>query len=605
MKINPPMNSNSIQANADALPFANLAKHSCSTQQNEKGDAAQGLRSFFDRSTPKTGHLPVIAALITTLSLLPVAGAEPNPASNLPLRPSDHRVHSAAVTEHGAIGDAKTLNTRTIQAAIDAVAASGGGFVHFPPGNYLCGAVSLKSRVTLSLEAGAILLGSTNEADYKSVAKSALITGDDLDDVAIIGRGTIDGQGAAFPRQGFRPMNIQIANSRNVLIEGIKLRNAASWVQKYARCEDLVIRGIQVESLSNANNDGLDIDSCRNVRVTDSRIWSGDDAFVFKSTYDRPCENVVIANCIASSHCNAFKLGTESYGGFKNISIANCVVIPMGVEMKWHGSTEGNCGICLTSVDGGTIENVAISNISIRGTLSPVFIRLGNKGRTFRPENTKQEIGHIRKVSINNVTAVSAGRAGCEITGLPEHMIEDVSLNNIHITYQGGGRGPNWGMNKMPVKENPEAYPDILWTHAWVPSYGLFTRHVRGLTLNNFTVKTETKDPRSAMIFQDIEELRLDGVSAQAAPGSDATFWFDRVRGALVRGCVAMPNTSVFARLDGACADFAFLANDLRKAAKPFEFVGGAAAGMVQESGNLQSGTPSLRQPKNQSLDSP
>ena len=110
MKINPPMNSNSIQANADALPFANLAKHSCSTQQNEKGDAAQGLRSFFDRSTPKTGHLPVIAALITTLSLLPVAGAEPNPASNLPLRPSDHKVPSAAATEHGAIGDAKTLN---------------------------------------------------------------------------------------------------------------------------------------------------------------------------------------------------------------------------------------------------------------------------------------------------------------------------------------------------------------------------------------------------------------------------------------------------------------------------------------------------------------
>ena len=380
---------------------------------------------------------------------------------------------------------------------------------------------------------------------------------------------------------------------------------AAADVLPLLRAGDLVIRGIQVESFCNANNDGLDIDRCCNRRVTDSRIWSGDDVFVFKSAHNRPCENVVIANCIASSHCNAFKLGTESYGGFKNISIANCVVIPMGVEMKWHGSTEGNCGICLTSVDGGTIENVAISNISIRGTLSPVFIRLGNKGRTFRPENTKQEIGHIRKVSINNVTAVSAGRAGCEITGLPEHMIEDVSLNNIHITYQGGGRGPNWGMNKMPVKENPEAYPDILWTHAWVPSYGLFTRHVRGLTLNNFTVKTETKDPRSAMIFQDIEELRLDGVSAQAAPGSDATFWFDRVRGALVRGCVAMPNTSVFARLDGACADFAFLANDLRKAAKPFEFVGGAAAGMVQESGNLQSGTPSLRQPKNQSLDSP
>jgi len=366
-------------------------------------------------------------------------------------------------------------------------------------------------------------------------------------------------------------------------------------VQKYARCDDLVIRGIQVESLSNANNDGLDIDSCRNVRVTDSRIWSGDDAFVFKSTYDRPCENVVIANCIASSHCNAFKLGTESYGGFKNIAIANCVVIPMGVEMKWHGSTEGNCGICLTIVDGGTIENVAVSNISIRGTLAPIFIRLGNKGRTFRPENSKQQIGHIRKVSINNVTAVSAGRAGCEITGLPEHMLEDVALSNVHITYQGGGRGLGWGLSKMPVKENPEAYPDILWTHAWVPSYGLFTRHVRGLTLNNVTVKTETNDPRSAMIFQDIEALRLDGVSAHAAPGSDATFWFDRVRGAVVRGCIATPNTGVFVRLDGPCEDFAFMANDFRKAGKAFEFVRGASSGMIRESGNIHRGLQNPR----------
>lgn len=553
------------------------------------------LQFFINRPAPKGKCLSTLVHLLALLGWFPLAGAEPDRShDNLP-RSSDHKVHSAAVTEHGAVGDGKTLNTRAIQAAIDAVAGGGGGVVYFPPGEYLSGPVLLKSRVTLSLEAGATLLGSTNELDYKSVAKSALINGDGLDDVAIVGRGTIDGQGAAFPRQGFRPMNIQIANSRNVLIEGVKLRNAGSWVQKYARCDELVIRGIQVESFCNANNDGLDIDSCRNVRVTDSRIWTGDDAFVFKSTYDRPCENVVIANCIASSHCNAFKLGTESYGGFKNISIANCVVIPMGVEKNWHGSTEGNCGICLTSVDGGTIENVVISNISIRGTLAPIFIRLGNKGRSFRSENAKQEIGHIRKVSINNVTAVSAGRAGCEITGLPEHMIEEVFLSNIHITYQGGGRGPGWGLSKMPVKENPEGYPDILWTHAWVPSYGLFTRHVKGLRLSNVTINTETNDPRSAMIFQDIEDLRLEGVSAQAAPGSDATFWFDRVRGALVRGCVAMPNTGVFARLDGACEDFAFLANDFRQAAKVFEFVRGASSGMVQESGNLQRGPQSLR----------
>jgi hypothetical protein len=139
----------------------------------------------------------------------------------------------------------------------------------------------------------------------------------------------------------------------------------------------------------------------------------------------------------------------------------------------------------------------------------------------------------------------------------------------------------------MPVKENPAGYPDILWTHGYVPSYGLFSRHVRGLYLSNVTVSTETADPRSAMIFQDIEDLRLDGIYAGASAGSDATLWLDRVRGAMVRGCVAMPGTGVFARLDGACEGLAFLANDLRKAAMAFEFLRGASSGMLEQSGNL------------------
>ncbi|MFA6134220.1 MAG: glycoside hydrolase family 28 protein [Phycisphaerae bacterium] len=548
------------------------------------------------RQEQRCGHVAVIGLALTVAAACAHATTtQPSSAAsaegdNAMTGTQPWKSIMTSVLQHGAVGDGKTMNTEAIQAAIDVTAEKGGGVVYVPPGTYLTGPITLKSRITLSLEAGATLLGSDKLETYKSAGKGCLIGGDDLDDIAIVGRGTIDGQGGAFPRkQG--PLIIAISRCRNVLIEGITLRNAGSWVQCYGLCDGLVIRGITVESFCNSNNDGLDIDSCRNVRVSDSRIWVGDDAFCLKSTYGQLCENVVITNCIASSHCNAFKLGTESYGGFKNIAISNCVVVPMGVEMKWHGSTEGNCGICLTIVDGGTMENVVVSNIAIRGTRAPIFIRLGNIGRPHRGQ-PKKDVGQVRNISINNVTAVSAARAHCEITGLPGHMLEDISLSNINLTFTGGGPAdPNF-TSTMPVKEKPEGYPDILWTHPYLPAYGLFSRHVKGLTLNNVVVKTEKPEPRSAMILEDIDDLRIDGFSGGAWSGSDAILWIKDVRGALIRGCVAMPNTGIFARLDGACRDIALLGNDLRKASQMFEFVGGASPDMVVENGNLLPSKP-------------
>jgi len=496
---------------------------------------------------------------------------------------SGYHKNFVSVRHHGAKGDGRTLDTEAIDSAIKTISKLGGGVVYFPPGRYLTAPLSMQSRVTLYLETGATVLGSTQAERYKKGA-GGLINGRDLEDIAIIGRGTIDGQGEVFKQGGLRPVLFKFNKCANILIEGITTRNSASWNQNYSDCENIVIRGINLENICNWNNDGLDLCGCVNVRISDSRVWSGDDGICLKS-YGRPTENVVVSNCLVSSNCNAIKCGTESYGGFKNITVTNCVITPPRYERIWHGSVEGNCGVCLTSVDGGVLENVAVSNLAIYGTRAPIFMRLGNRARPLG--GPPKEIGTFRKVTVNNVAVESAG-PGCEITGLPGHMMEDISLSNIHIRSLGGPPPDVFDKyRKMPIPENPAGYPDTFWLHGFVPSYGFFCRHIKGLSLSNITLKKDLDDERSAMIFQDIDNLRLDGLTVYPTAGTETVLWLDNIRQAMIRGCTAMEKTKLFARLVGECKDIALMSNDLRKAEQVWEFVDAAGPSMLAEVGNL------------------
>ena len=238
----------------------------------------------------------------------------------------------------GAAGDGTRLDTRAIQGAIDACARAGGGAVRFPPGRYLSGSIFLRSRVTLHLEAGAVLLGSAKLQDYPETVQKfrsytdnytakSLIYAEGVEDIAITGRGAIDGQGAAFEGPyKVRPYTIRIIECRNVFVEGVTMRDSPMWMQHYLACEGVHIRGITVRSRVNRNNDGIDIDCCRNVRISDCDISSGDDALCLKSTATLPCRDVAITNCLISSACNGLKMGTETNGGFENIVISNCTV---------------------------------------------------------------------------------------------------------------------------------------------------------------------------------------------------------------------------------------------------------------------------------------
>ena len=271
-----------------------------------------------------------------------------------------------SVTEFGAVADGETLNTIAIQKAIDARAAAGGGTVYFPAGRYLTGTLFLRDRVTLHLDAGAVILGSTDLNDYPpqtpafrsytdvNYVDKSLIYAERVNEIAIVGRGTIDGQGDAkvFQRQPYkkRPYVIRMIECKNVVVRDITVRNSPMWVQHYLGCENLLIDGITVYSLDNKNNDGIDIDSCDRVRIANCDIVSEDDAIVLKSTTPRPCRRVTVTNCTLRSLCNGLKLGTESVGGFEDITISNCVVYDTRLS-----------GIALELVDGGKLERVVVS----------------------------------------------------------------------------------------------------------------------------------------------------------------------------------------------------------------------------------------------------
>src|ERR1700748_278922 len=240
------------------------------------------------------------------------------------------------VTDYGAKGDSITINTKFIQKAIDECAANGGGTVYFPAGKYVSGTIFLKSKITLYIDAGAELMGSNNLNDYPSTipalhshtdgyTERSLIYAEKLDHISIIGQGTINGQGNKFPVKIYplkdRPYLMRIIECHDIRIKDITLKNPTMWTQHYLACENLFIDNIRVDSWDyNRNNDGIDLDGCNTVMITNSYFKTEDDAVTFKSTLPRLCQNITISNCIISSLCNAIKCGTESVGGFENIA---------------------------------------------------------------------------------------------------------------------------------------------------------------------------------------------------------------------------------------------------------------------------------------------
>jgi polygalacturonase len=436
------------------------------------------------------------------------------------------------VRDYGAKSDGKTLCTESIQKAIDACSQSGGGTVYLPSGTFLSGTIYFKSGVTLRLSAGSTLLGRKNLKDYPPTVQAfrsytdnytdkSLIYGEHLERIAITGSGTIDGQGASFKGSyKVRPYMIRFSQCRNVTVKDITLKNSPMWVQHYLACNDVRVTGVTVRSLVNHNNDGINIDSCRRVIISDCNIESGDDAIVLKSTSARVCRDVVVSNCVLSSRCNALKMGTESNGGFKNIVMTGCSIYDTRLA-----------GVALEIVDGGTMDRVVVSNITMNKIGAPIFLRLGNRARPFKKDMEKPGVGIMRNITISNIEATGAKPTGCAISGLPEAKIENVTLNNLRLSFEGGGTKAD---TEREIPEKEADYPEYSM-FGRLSAYGLYCRHVKGLKLFNVELQLEKPDQRHAVVFEDVEDALIDCLDAPLSPDTGRMIHLNDVKKVFIR----------------------------------------------------------------------
>ena len=439
------------------------------------------------------------------------------------------------ITSYGAKPNGKELSTKPIQAAIDAAYKNGGGMVIIPTGSFTSGTIILKDNVELYLTRGAKLLGSTKQEDYPRQTQRtyrslrddsgffSLIFAEGATNIAIKGNGIIDGQGAeqkglpnvpAGDTDG-RPRNILFISCKNIDVFGVTLRNSGFWNQHYLNCEDLTIYNIKVYNHSNRNNDGIDIDGCRRVRLTNSSFDSSDDAICLKSTGLAPCENIIISNCVVSSFCNGIKMGTESTGGFRNINISNCVVIPsihpVKPDPRRNSTAIGITGISLEIVDGGIMEGINVNNITIQGTKCPVYVRLGGRNRKHINEAPEPEVGNMGNISISNITAYDSENFACSVTGIPGHKIKNITLSNFNILQKGGLKQGDYLAQLEDVKEYEKGYPQPTnWGN--LPVSGLFIRHVDGINVSNFSIDANEYDPRPIFMINDVNGISISNV---------------------------------------------------------------------------------------------
>ena len=455
------------------------------------------------------------------------------------------------VMNYGAKGDGSILDTKAIQTAVDEAAVNG-GTVFFPSGNYLTGTIYLKDNVSIEISKGATIWGSPNLADYpmntpeivfwgKEWAQFALFFAEKKSNISIYGGGTINGQGEKFKlltkekgnpdRYRERPYVFYFVECNNLKVDDLRLRNSAFWMQHYLACSNVRISNLDVYNQCNKNNDMMDIDGCSNVVITNCIGDVDDDGITLKSTSGRITKDIIISDCVLSSHCNAIKMGTESHGGFKNITINNCVVKPSASPTLIAGRKEGLGGIALEIVDGGSMDGINVSNIVVTGTSTPLFIKLGNRGRKYDPAMKTPEAGEIRNVTISNFTANGGSEFTSSITGLPNHPVKNISLNNIRINSNGGFNV----QNPLPsIAEAETAYPegDMFGE---LPSYGLFLRHVENLDVNNVQLLFEKTDTRPAIYAEDVNGFTLTGLSAMTTENSPSLVYLKDIKNTLLQ----------------------------------------------------------------------
>lgn len=419
--------------------------------------------------------------------------------------------------------DGKTLTTLGLQKAIDDCAAKGGGVVSLPSGEYLTGTLILKKNVTFNLEKGAKIIGSKNIADYPDKGRrKALIFAEKADNISITGEGVIDGNGAAFNKGNDapdRPTLVLLLDCNKVRVDGVRMASSAFWTFRFVRCDGVDISKVHIEGHANWNNDGFDIES-RNVTITDCVLDTDDDAICFKSEDpDYVVEDVTVTNCTLSSNCNFIKFGTASSGGFRNIRVSDCSLRKCSKSLLrfWEkrvpgvsNPITGIAGMALEVVDGGFMENITISRLTMEDVQTPVFIRLGSRKQSGN--------SYLKDVLIEDITATSVSYVASSITGVPGLRVENVEIRDVDFRLKGGGKVAD---TQVQVPEVAEAYPENRMFGVMLPAYGFYIRHADNIRFVNMKLSTYgDAEERHAVVAEDVDGLTFIN-SALGAPAGE------------------------------------------------------------------------------------
>lgn len=476
------------------------------------------------------------------------------------LQPGDAAPGSAVmvnVVDFGATGDGQTLNTSALQAAIDATAERGGGTVWVPAGVYRTGALALRSNLTLVIDSGATLVGSEDPADYPVISTrwegaeqpghAPLIGGSGLSNIALVGRGTVDGQGAAWwqrKREGTllhpRPRLVAFSDCQNVLIDGLTFTNSPAWTINPVRCSNVNIQNLTIHNPPNSpNTDGINPDSCRDVHIANCHISVGDDCITIKSGTEReqpekmaPCENITVTNCTMHAGHGGVVIGSETSGDVRNVVISNCVFVgtDRGIRLK---SRRGR---------GGVVEDVRINNIVMQDVACPFSMNLfyapGAWGDPVIADKSPRPVDegtpYFRRIHLSHITAREVKIAAAFLYGLPEAPLEDISFTDVSVAL---------------ASDAEAGYADMADGLPLMQRNGFFISSVHGLRLQNVEVENQLG---AALLIENASEVEVAGFKNRTPVRGAPVIEMRNVAQAFVHSCQANRQTDVFIRLSGA-----------------------------------------------------
>lgn len=553
--------------------------------------------------------VPLAAAVLSSVPAV-AAAAEPNnagPANDLGTRTYNIR-------DFGAKGDGTTLDTAAVQAAIDACTKDQGGVVLVPAGVFVIGTIELKSNVTLRIASQGKLLGSGDGKQYHAADEIPLSGDSTLGDgnwgliyavnstnITIEGPGTIDGNGKQFfpPQRGAlppaglhgnqRPYLLLFYRCRNLAIRNIDLFESGYHAVRVIQTQYAHMDGLHIHNRVTHNNDGFHFISCQYVTVSNCNVESQDDACALFGS----CKFITVTNCTFSTRWSVFRFGG---GVAENVAVSNCVMHQV------YG-----CPIKIHCPPGSRMENMSFSNLIMTDVTGPIDISVGPTQRrastrpSSRPaaesdEPIKRDPGVVRNIAFSNIhgtvttnpqpladvlfnsTYNSGEKHSCiTINSVGDSVVENVSFNDIHLTFGGGGTAEDAARRDLPH------YSGEYFMLGPMPAYGFYARNSRGITLQNIRFQVASPDLRPALILDHVEDVAVNGLSVQGNADAESVVRIINTKQTLLSATRLLTPASVFLRVEGNdSANILIDGGDLTQAAKPLDFAAGAESGAVK-----------------------